>query len=96
MIRRIVILIVILLSVCFAYGDEYTVRNQGKELSCSYFATATYLDCVGYDVSCPSRGFRTNGGDYPDAFAYYAKEVDGLTASKIHTADIDFQCYPRR
>ena len=44
----------------------------------------------GYDVSSPSIGYRTNGGDYPDAFSYYAKEVDGLTASKIPQGDIDF------
>ena len=48
-----------------------------------YFAAATYLDCIGYDVSSPSRGYRTNGGDYPDAFFVLRKEVDGLTASKI-------------
>ena len=90
MIRLIVALIIVLLSACFAYGDEYTVRNQGKELSCSYFAAVTYLDCIGYDVSSPSIGYRTNGGDYPGAFSYYAKEVDGLTASKIPQGDIDF------
>lgn len=80
----------IILSLCVSIAFcDYTVRNQGKEKSCSYYAAATYLDVLGYDVSDPSNAYKKNGGDYPDAFRYYSEETS-LTYLKIQPHEIDY------
>ena len=80
----------LILSLCVSIAFcDYTVRNQGKEKSCAYYAAATYLDVLGYDVSDPSKAYKKCGGDYPDAFRYYSEET-GLTYSKIDPSEIDF------